>query len=135
MAERPVQGGRRGYSRAMTTAWMETAAGTGAGGAAIVVVGVLIAALLIGAFWLGVRVMRRESPPPRPEEQPRMPDGGPVREVREHREPDEVPRSDQRLTPHELHGNSGTRTGGSKDRPRWDENSGGSFGSGGPGAT
>lgn len=114
---------------------METAAGTGAGGAVIVVVGVVIAALLIGAFWLGVRVMRRESRPPRPEEQPRMPDGGPVREVSEHRDADEVPRSDQRLSPHELHGNGGSRTSGAKARPRWDDRSGGSFGSGGPGAT
>ncbi|WP_371673337.1 DUF6479 family protein [Streptomyces sp. NBC_00289] len=119
----------------MTTAWMETAAGTGAGGAAIVVVGVVIAALLIGAFWLGVRVMRRESRPPRPDEQPRLPDSGPVREVREHRESDEVPRSEERLTPHQLPGNAGSRTSTSKDRPRWDEGSSGSFGSGGPGGS
>lgn len=53
----------------------------------------------------------------------------------ENREPDEIPRSDHRLTPHELpnHGNSPTRTGSAKERRRWSEGSSGSFGSGGPG--
>nr|WP_241662494.1 MULTISPECIES: DUF6479 family protein [unclassified Streptomyces] len=61
--------------------------------------------------------------------------GGPVREVLENREPDEVPRSDHRLTPHELpgHGNSPTRTGSEKGRRRWSEGGSGSFGSGGSG--
>jgi hypothetical protein len=119
----------------MDTAWMNIAAGTGAGAGGLIVVGVVIAAVLVGAFWLGVRVMRRESPAPTPAEQPRPPEGGPVREVQENREPDEVPQSDRRLTPHELpaHGNSGTRTGASQERPRWDEGSSGSFGSGGVG--
>ena len=102
----------------------------------LVAAGVVIVVLLIGAFVLGARVRRRESAPPRPEEQPQMPDGGPVREVRENREPDEVPRSDHRLTPHELpnHGNAPTRTGEDKARRRWGEGSSGSFGSGGPGS-
>jgi hypothetical protein len=114
---------------------IELAAGRGALGIGLIVAGVVIVGLLIGAFWMGARVRRREPPPPRPEEQPRVPDEGPVREVLENREPDEVPRSDRRLTPHELpgHGNSGTRTSASQERPRWDEGSSGSFGSGGSG--
>ncbi|MCX4703197.1 DUF6479 family protein [Streptomyces sp. NBC_01352] len=119
----------------MNTSWMDIAAGRGALGIGLIVAGVVVVAVLIGAFALGVRVKRRELPPPTPEEQPRLPEDGPVREVRENREPDEVPRSDHRLTPHQLpqHGNAGTRTSSSTDRPRWDEGSSGSFGSGGAG--
>ncbi|MFI8091059.1 DUF6479 family protein [Streptomyces sp. NPDC086080] len=122
------------------TAWMETAdlaAGRGALGIGLGVAAVAVLALLIGMFVLGSRrtgnsTTRR----PRPEEQPRMPEEGPVREVRERREPDEVPRSDERLTPHELsgHGNTGSRAGASQERPRWDDGSSGSFGGGGPGS-
>ncbi|MFI9822146.1 DUF6479 family protein [Streptomyces sp. NPDC052013] len=124
----------------MNTSWMETAdlaAGRGALGVGLVVAGAVVVALLIGAFAFGSRRVRRAGRTrPRPEEQPRMPEGGPVREVRERREPDEMPRGDTRLTPHELNGqgNSGTRTGSSQERPRWNEGSSGGFGSGGPGA-
>lgn len=113
------------------------AAQRGALGVGLVVAGVVVVALLIGAFVVGARVRRREPAPPRPEDQPRVPDGGPVREVRENREPDEVPRSDRRLTPHELpgHGNMSSRTSTSQQRRRWDEGSSGSFGSGGAGRT
>ncbi|MES5820178.1 DUF6479 family protein [Streptomyces sp. RG80] len=119
----------------MTTAWMDLAAGRGALGVGLIVAGVVVVGLLLGAFWMGARVRRRELPPPRPEEQPRLPEGGPVREVVENREPDEVPHSDHRMTPHEspAFGNSSTRTGPDKDRPRWSEGGSGSFGSGGPG--
>ncbi|WKX15285.1 DUF6479 family protein [Streptomyces sp. NL15-2K] len=120
----------------MNTAWMDIAAGRGALGVGLIVAGVVVVAVLIGAFWLGVRVKRRELPPPAPEEQPQPPEGGPVREEREMREPHEVPRSDHRLTPHQLpgHGNVPSRSSPSKERPRWNEGSSGSFGSGGPGA-
>ncbi|MER7491027.1 DUF6479 family protein [Streptomyces sp. NPDC126497] len=123
----------------MNTAWMETAdlaAGRGALGTGLVVAGVVVVALLIGMFALGSRKVRSgEGRRPRPEEQPRMPEGGPVRETRERREPDEVPRSDERLLPHELkgHGNAAGRTSASQERPRWDEGGSGAFGSGGPG--
>lgn len=118
----------------MNSAWMDIAASSAAA-MGLVAAGVVIVAVLIGAFVVGSRIRRREPAPPRPDEQPRMPDEGPVREVREHREPDEVPRSDHRLTPHELpgHGNSPTRTGPSQPRRRWSEGGSGSFGSGGPG--
>jgi hypothetical protein len=119
----------------MDTAWMDIAAGRGALATGPIVAGVVVVAVLIGAFWLGVRVKRRELPPPSPAEQPSPPEGGPVREERQNREPSEMPQSDQRLTPHEMpgHGNAGTRAGAPKERPRWNEGSSGSFGSGGPG--
>ncbi|KUM73251.1 hypothetical protein J7F01_13690 [Streptomyces sp. ISL-22] len=120
----------------MNIAWMEMAA-EGALGIGLLVAGLVVVALLIGAFVLGVRVRRREPAPPRPEEQPQVPEGGPVGEVRENRVADEMPRSDHRLTPHELpaHGNIPSRPSPSKERPRWDEGSSGSFGSGGSGRT
>jgi hypothetical protein len=124
----------------MDTTWMDIAAiaaQRGALGVGLIVAGMVVVALLIGAFVLGARIRRREPAPPRPEDQPRGPDEGPVREVLENREPDEVPRSDHRLTPHELpaHGNISSRTSPSKERRRWDEGSSGSFGSGGSGRT
>ncbi|MDO0930809.1 DUF6479 family protein [Streptomyces sp. DG2A-72] len=102
----------------MSTPWIESA-GTdlavsrGVVGAGLVLAGVVVVALLLGAVRLGARVRRREPPPPRPEEQPRLPDDGPVREVLENREPNEVPRSRHRLTPHRLdgHGTAATRPG------------------------
>ncbi|MEV5934502.1 DUF6479 family protein [Streptomyces sp. NPDC093250] len=123
----------------MNTSWMETAdlaAGRGALGAGLGVAALVVLAVLIGMFVFGSRRVRNNrTRRPRPEEQPRMPEGGPVQEVRERREPDEVPRGDERLTPHELkgHGTAGSRGGASQERPRWDEGSSGAFGSGGPG--
>jgi hypothetical protein len=100
-------------------------------------VGLVLVAALIGAVWWGSRRRRRQPPPPRPEEQPRLPDGGPVHEVREHREPQQVPRSDERLTPHQLGtpGSAATGPNPAEERPRWEQDGGGSFGSGGPGPT
>ncbi|MFB7928400.1 DUF6479 family protein [Streptomyces sp. NPDC056039] len=120
----------------MTTAWMEMAAGRGALGIGLVVAGVVVVALLLGAFVLGVRIKRRELPTPRPEEQPRLPDDGPVREVSERREPEEVPRGEGRLTAHRLkaHGNVSDRRSASQERPRWNKGSSGSVDSGGPGS-
>ncbi|MER6708167.1 DUF6479 family protein [Streptomyces fumanus] len=116
----------------MSSAWMNLAATNGAMGVGLVVAAVVVVALLIGAFAVGIRVKRREAPPPRPEEQPHLPEGGPVRETREVREPEEVPRSDERMRPHELK-RQGSRTSAGQERPRWDEGGSGSFGSGGPG--
>jgi hypothetical protein len=47
-----------------------------------------------------------------------------------------MPRSDHRLTPHELktNGRQSDRTSASQERPRWNEGDSGGFGSGGPGA-
>ncbi|MCZ9340023.1 DUF6479 family protein [Streptomyces sp. TRM76130] len=116
----------------MTSAWMEMAATNGAMGAGLVVAAFVVVALLIGAFAVGIRVKRRESPPPAPEEQPHMPAGGPVRETRESRAPEDVPRGDERLLPHDLHRQS-SRSAPEQSRPRWDQGGSGSFGSGGPG--
>jgi hypothetical protein len=91
----------------MSTQWTETAASHGLlVGIGPLVAGVIVVALLIGAVRLGLKVRRREPGPPRPEEQPRLPTDGPVREMQEHREPNEVPRSDHRMTPHELRNQS-----------------------------
>jgi hypothetical protein len=96
--------------------------------------GVIVVALLGGAFWMGNRVRSREPSRPRPHEQPRLPESGPVHEERQGREPDEIPLSELRLTPYQVHGNLGSRPSASKERPRWSRGRGGSFGSGGPGA-
>lgn len=98
-------------------------------------VAVAVLVLLGGGFWLGYRVKLRESPRPRPEEQPHLPPEGPVHEVRENREPDEVPKvpkGGRPLTPYELT-NMQTRPSTSKRRPRWSKGTSGSFGGGGIG--
>ncbi len=111
---------------------MDLAATSGAVGVGLIVAGVVVVALLIGAFAMGMRIKRREPPPPDPSQQPHLPDGGPVRESREVREPEEVPRGDERLLPHELR-HQGSRTAPEQERRRWEEGTSGSFGSGGPG--
>jgi hypothetical protein len=120
----------------MTTASVQLAAASGLLSLALFAVGIVVVAMLGGAFWLGARIKLREPPRPRPEEQPHLPPGGPVHEIRENREPEEIPRTpkDGRpLTPYEL-SNSQTRTSESKTRPRWSRGSSGSFGGGGLGA-
>ncbi|MEU6804627.1 DUF6479 family protein [Streptomyces neyagawaensis] len=119
----------------MNTEWANFAAERSVlGGAAPFIAGVVVVSVLIGALWLGARVRAREPRRPFPEEQPKLPEGGPVREEQANREPDEIPQSDYRLTPYEVHGNQGTRPNPDKKRPRWSKNSSGSFGSGGLGA-
>lgn len=112
------------------------AAGSVAGMVVIVVCGLLVTAALMGAVRLGIGVRRRESAPPRRSEHPRLPRTGPVREEREMREPNEVPRAGSegdRLTPYQL-GNAPSRSSGNQSRPRWQPGSSGSFGGGGGGA-
>ncbi|MER5177414.1 DUF6479 family protein [Streptomyces sp. NPDC002896] len=113
-----------------------TAANPLLGGIVPFVIGLVIVAVLIAAVWLGIRVRDRESAPPRPEEQPRPPASGPVREVSESREPHEVPRGDTRLTPHDFpgFGNVSGKPGGEQRRRRWSSGSSGAFGSGGHGS-
>jgi uncharacterized membrane protein YgcG len=123
----------------MNTASMQLAAASGLMSVFLFIVAVGVLALLAGGFYMTSRVRYRESPRPRPEEQPTMPPGGPVHEVREsNREASEVPRTakgERPLTPYELT-NMDTRPGTSesKDRPRWSNGSSGSFGGGGLGA-
>ncbi|MFI6638006.1 DUF6479 family protein [Streptomyces sp. NPDC050504] len=80
-------------------------------GAAPFAVGLVLVAVLVAAVWWGMRRQDRQPGPPTPDEQPRLPESGPVGEVRERRAPAEVPRGRGRLTPHQLmnHGNQGTR--------------------------
>jgi hypothetical protein len=99
--------------------------------------GLVIAGALIWAVRMGMRVMDQELPHPRPEEQPKLPLTGPVREIREMREPEEVPvaaNESERLMPHQLR-NQQTRTGKDQNRRRWLPGSSGGFGSGGLGHT
>ncbi|MFJ9822468.1 DUF6479 family protein [Streptomyces sp. NPDC101151] len=113
------------------------AAGSSAGMVAIVVCGLLLTAALVGAVRLGIRVRRRELPPPRRSEQPTLPESGPVREERQMREPNEVPQvrdGEKRLTPHEL-GNAPSRPVENRTRPHRQPGSTGSFGNEGSGAS
>ena len=101
----------------------------------IILVGVLVAGALIWAVRLGMSVRDREPGPPRPEEQPHLPDGGPVHEEREVREPEEVPlaaQESERLMPYQLH-HAATKRCDDQHRRRWLPGSSGAFGSGGPG--
>ncbi|MGN5377792.1 hypothetical protein BIV25_33185 [Streptomyces sp. MUSC 14] len=120
----------------MSTASTQLAAASGLMSLVLFVVAVGVLALLAGGFWMNSRVKYRESPRPRPEEQPTLPPEGPVREVRENRESQEVPvipKGGRPLTPYEL-SNQDTRPSASKERPRWSRGSSGSFGGGGLGA-
>ncbi|MDN0200477.1 DUF6479 family protein [Streptomyces sp. S.PNR 29] len=97
--------------------------------------GLVVAGALIWAVRVGMRVMEQDTGHPGPEEQPKLPDTGPVHEIREMREPDEVPVSAdgrERLMPYQLH-NTNTRTGKDQHRRRWLPGSSGGFGSGGLG--
>ncbi|MFF4759466.1 DUF6479 family protein [Streptomyces sp. NPDC001292] len=120
----------------MDTTWYEAAgAGSAAGIAVIVVGGLVIAAVLVWAVRLGIRVKQGEPRTPWGGEHPTLPEYGPVHEARHRREAAEVPRAEatgRRLTPHEL-GSSGGRRSEDQTRPRWDGGSSGSFGSGGSG--
>ncbi|WP_432042322.1 DUF6479 family protein [Streptomyces cadmiisoli] len=120
----------------MSTSSMQIAAPSGLISLVLFLVAVAVLALLAGSFWMGNRIKLREPPRPRPEDQPKMPLDGPVYEIRENREPDEVPKvpkGGRALTPYEL-SNMQTRPSDSKDRPRWSRGSSGSFGGGGLGA-
>ncbi|WP_149826582.1 DUF6479 family protein [Streptomyces tailanensis] len=104
------------------------------GGIAPFIAGVAVVAMLVGAVWLDTRRRARAPRRPLPEEQPHLPEGGPVHEELENREPDEIPKSDLRLLPYQVHGNLGSRPSPEKKRPRWSKGGSGSFGSGGLGA-
>ncbi|MEV6765964.1 DUF6479 family protein [Streptomyces sp. NPDC051105] len=113
----------------MTAPSTEVIASTGmARGILPLAAGLILVIALIWAVRLGIRVRRRESASPRPEEQPRLPETGPTREVQEMREPDEVPHAkdeSERLTPHQLSGTGTPSSKRSKDqrRRRWDSRS------------
>ncbi|WP_155059500.1 DUF6479 family protein [Streptomyces blattellae] len=115
----------------------QAAAANPAGLVAVLIGGLLVAGALVWAVRLGIKVRSRESRPPAPKEQPTRPGTGPVRETREMREGNEVPRAGdetERLTPHDLQP-SGSKPSDDQKRRRWNQGSSGSFGSGGPGKT
>jgi hypothetical protein len=108
------------------------ASGSAVGGIVPFLIGVIVVGGLIFAVYFGRRQRAKEPAPPRPEEQPTLPESGPVGEVRERREPTEVPENDG-LTPHDLSGSS--HRASDQDPPTWGDNSSSGFGSGGPGKT
>ncbi|MEF2527176.1 MULTISPECIES: DUF6479 family protein [Streptomyces] len=65
-------------------------------------VGLLIVGFLLAGFKLGQRVRAKEPPPPEAETQPHLPEGGAVHEVREERDPVDIPEGG--LRPHEMQG-------------------------------
>lgn len=100
------------------------------------VAGIVVAGVLLAAFFWGRRAQARETRTPAPEEQPKRPYDGPVREEREYREPDEMPHDGGRLLPHELnggYGKPGTHPSPSQDPDDHRKGNSGSFGSGGLG--
>ncbi|OIJ68669.1 hypothetical protein WN71_006435 [Streptomyces mangrovisoli] len=111
---------------------MQLAAASGLLSMGLFLVAVVLIALLAAGAWMTSRE-RDTQVRPTPEEQPKPPPGGPVRELRESREPDEVPHDGGSLTPYQLT-NMQTKPGTSTDRPRWSKGSSGSFGGGGLGA-
>ncbi|WP_320785204.1 DUF6479 family protein [Streptomyces sp. CRN 30] len=118
-----------------TSHYVAASSDSGPGMIFILVGGLLVAGLLVWAVRLGIKVKRREPRRPTPQEQPTRPaSAGPIGEVQEVREPDEMPGTGTgRATAHDLN-TSGSRPSESQQRPRWDSGSSGSFGSGGPGA-
>lgn len=97
--------------------------------------GMFVAGALIWAVQFGMRVQDRELPRPLLKEQPHVPETGPIQEIREMREPDEMPvppDKRERLMPYQLH-HSGSRRGKDQHRKRWLPGSSGGFGSGGLG--
>ncbi|MGW8356029.1 DUF6479 family protein [Streptomyces wedmorensis] len=113
------------------------AAGVWQSGLAQVLGGLVIVAVLIGAFWLGMRIRDRESEPPAPDEQPHRPDTDALPgEMSEYRRPAEMPQTDgeHRLMPYQL--KDGTETSPdppSEEKRKWGGISSGGFGSGGTG--
>ncbi|MFD4527531.1 DUF6479 family protein [Streptomyces sp. NPDC058470] len=122
----------------MNTASYEVIAASGAlkAGAAFIG-GLIIVAGLIWAVRMGIRVRGQESRPPTAEEQPTLPASGAIHELRERREPDEVPRAadeSERLKPTQMHA-SGSRHADDQSRRRWGSGSGSDSGGSGSGTT
>ena len=76
--------------------------GRGATGVVLGVIGVALVAVLIGGFLLGKRRHDQELPPPRPEEQPPVPDHRAHVEERDVHGKDDFPADGRGLSPYEL---------------------------------
>ncbi|MER7951931.1 DUF6479 family protein [Streptomyces sp. NPDC096079] len=113
------------------------AAGVWQSGLAQVLGGLVVVAVLIGAFVFGIRVKNKELPPPDPETQPHRPESDqPPGEASEYRKPSEMPLTDgeHRLMPYNLK-NTGEPDPEppSEEKRKWRGISSGGFGSGGTG--
>ncbi|MFD9302448.1 DUF6479 family protein [Streptomyces sp. NPDC060048] len=88
------------------------------------IVGLAVVGVLLGGFKLGQRVRADEPPPPTTESQPHLPEGGAVLEVREERDPVEIPEGG--LRPHEMqgYGNFGSTTSSHPEEVRAERESG-----------
>uniref|UniRef100_A0AAU2JTA8 DUF6479 family protein n=1 Tax=Streptomyces sp. NBC_00049 TaxID=2903617 RepID=A0AAU2JTA8_9ACTN len=87
-------------------------------------VGLVVVGLLLGGFKLGQRVRAKEPPPPTAEDQPHLPSGGAVYEVRGERDPVEIPEGG--LRPHEMqgYGNFGSTSSSHPEEVRAERESG-----------
>ncbi|MGH3323292.1 MAG: DUF6479 family protein [Streptomyces sp.] len=104
-------------------------------GIAPLIVGLVVVAALIFAVSYGIRIRKRgDMRPSSPGEA--GPDEHPGYET-SHRVPDEVPHDGQRRMPYEFKDFDSDSHPGEHEqpRPKWDEGSSGSFGSGGAGHT
>ncbi|MFD9242145.1 DUF6479 family protein [Streptomyces sp. NPDC059556] len=113
------------------------AAGVWQSGLAQVLGGLIVVAVLIGAFMFGIRVKNKELPPPEPGSHPHRPDTGRLPgEVSEYRKPAEMPQTDgeHRLMPYNLRSSGEADTDPpSEEKRKWRGISSGGFGSGGTG--
>ncbi|WP_225803678.1 DUF6479 family protein [Streptomyces sp. NK15101] len=107
-------------------------------GLAQVLGGLVLVAVLVGAFAFGTRLRDQEAPPPDPGSQPHRPETDrPPGRMSEYRRSAEVPCADRahRLTVHRLRA-SGTETSPeppNEERRKWGNVSSGGFGSGSAG--
>ncbi|MEU6484565.1 DUF6479 family protein [Streptomyces sp. NPDC046887] len=101
------------------------------------VAGILLVGFLVGGFLVGRRIRQKESPAPRPEEQPHRPDdAGIPGETEGHRRPAELEEREDRLMPYEVKTQSTEADSSpvSEHDAKWRGSHSGSWGAGGPGA-
>ncbi|OEV11903.1 hypothetical protein K378_03877 [Streptomyces sp. Amel2xB2] len=99
------------------------------------VAGVVLVVGLIAAVWYGMRIRTRGDQ--RPSSEGAKGPGSPQEYETRERVPDEVPHDGERRMPYEFHDFDSDSHPGEHEHPprKWDENSSGGFGSGGPGHT
>ncbi|WP_369212299.1 DUF6479 family protein [Streptomyces flavofungini] len=101
------------------------------------IAGLVVVGVLLSAFFFGRRAQAKQVATPHPEDNPKRPYDGPVREEQEFREANEMPQDGRRRLPHEIqggYGNCSSHPSESQDPEDHRKSSGGgSFGSGGLG--
>lgn len=105
-------------SNGAQTAAASTLAVSGALGAGLIIAAVAVVALLVGAFWFGMRRRDKELPPPRPDEQPTPPDHRAHIQQPDVHGDDRFPDDGTALNPYELGEYDADRTPPESDRPR-----------------